>query len=132
MSVADLGDEHWGIGFIHQRGSMDCGATWSMPVATSTWGRPPHLLTVADGCLLCTYGYRRGPFGIRARFSADYGATWEIAQEVVLRDDLSGPDLGYPATLEVKAGRFVTTFYAADDAGVSGIEGIFWNAPSRE
>lgn len=119
-------------GFLHQCVSQDDGATWSAPVATPMWGCPPHLLALDDGRLLCTYGYRRPPYGIRACFSADQGATWDVAREVVLRDDVPSADLGYPSTLAVSAGHFFTTYYAADDAGVSGIEGIFWNAPAGE
>jgi sialidase-1 len=119
-------------GFIHQCVSVDGGVTWSAPAATPMWGCPPHVLLLTDGRLLCTYGHRRPPFGIRACFSTDAGQTWDQAREVILRDDLPTADLGYPSTLEVSPGHFFTTCYAADAAEVSGIEGIFWNAPSEE
>lgn len=115
-------------GFIHQSDSVDGGETWSSPYPTTMWGCPPHVLTLTDGRLLCTYGHRREPFGIRACFSTDHGQSWDMAREIILCNDLPGPDLGYPSTLEASTGKFFTTFYAADDAGTSGIEGMFWAA----
>ena len=48
-----------------------------LPRPTPMWGCPPHLLALGDGRLLCTYGYRRAPFGVRACLSHDGGETWE-------------------------------------------------------
>ena len=72
------------------------GNTWAPPFATPLWGFPPHLALLADGRVLCTYGYRRPPYGERACLSDD-GVSWSLRQEVVLRDDVPNGDLGYPA-----------------------------------
>lgn len=90
--------------------SDDRGTTWVDAQETELWGFPPHLLTLADGRLLCTYGYRRAPFGERACISED-GISWDISNEIVLRDDADGVDLGYPATIETAPGKFLTVYY---------------------
>jgi len=68
-----------------------------------------------DGRLCLTYGYRAAPFGIRARLSADAGATWE--PEIVLRDDACSPDLGYTRTCQQPDGTLVTVYYYNDTPG---------------
>jgi hypothetical protein len=54
-------------------------------------GNPPSLLKLRDGRLALIYGYRRPPFGIRARISKDLGKTW--SDEFVLRTDGGATDL---------------------------------------
>jgi hypothetical protein len=75
-----------------------------------------------SGDILATYGYRLPPLGQRACLSHDGGETWDIDNEIVLRDDapdldLSYPvswDLGYPATLELEPGELLTVYYQID------------------
>ena len=65
--------QHW----IDLYGSDDTGKTWSYvgrPVAdTGRGGNPPTLTLLSDGRLCLTYGYRKPPFGMRARLSGDGG-----------------------------------------------------------
>jgi hypothetical protein len=77
------------------------------------WGFPPHLLVLKDGRLLCTYGYRRPPFGERACSSRD-GIHWSVEDEIVLRDDAVNGDLGYPASVELEPGTILTVYYQPD------------------
>jgi len=93
--------------------SDDNGKTWVAPFATPLWGFPPHLLLLADGRVLCTYGYRRPPYGQRACVSDD-GVTWSLLQEVILRDDAPNGDLGYPASVELERGIILTVYYQPD------------------
>ena len=58
------------------------------------WGAPGDLVRMRDGRIVCVYGYRLPPFGVRARFSEDDGRTW--GRELILRDDGGSWDLGYP------------------------------------
>ena len=37
--------------------------------------------------VLCSYGHRRKPYGIRACFSRDGCETWDLSNEVILRSD---------------------------------------------
>lgn len=93
--------------------SDDNGRTWAIPFATPLWGFPPHLTLLADGRVLCSYGYRRPPYGQRACLSDD-GVTWSLHHEVVLRDDAPNGDLGYPASIELHQGTVLTVYYQPD------------------
>ena len=123
-------------GFLWQTISADRGLTWSKPVMTPMWGYPPHLLLTNKGEVLCTYGYRRLPFGIRACFSRDQARTWDIENEVILRYDAlpEGPgpgrgaagDLGYPRTVQLRDGSFFTVYYITLGDGVTHIAATKW------
>jgi hypothetical protein len=95
--------------------SDDNGQTWATPFFTPLWGFPPHLLLLSDGRVLCTYGYRREPFGQRACVSSD-GITWNKADEIILRDDALNSDLGYPASVELEPGLILSIYYQPDTA----------------
>lgn len=114
-----------GTGFIHQSDSWDGGESWTSPRPTPMWGCPPHLLALGDGRLLCSYGHRRPPYGIRACISEDGGEMWDVAAERIVRDDLPNANLGYPSSIVVGRSRVFTTYYGEDD-GVTCIQGTFW------
>lgn len=99
-------------GYLYQSESIDNGKTWRGPVKTPMWsGSPAHLLELKDGRLLCTYGYRRAPFGVRACLSRDGGKTWDIEREIVLRDDGGNTDLGYPSVVEMGNGSLLVVYW---------------------
>jgi hypothetical protein len=124
--------------------SDDNGKTWVKPYATPLWGFPPHLTLLSDERVLCTYGYRRSPFGQRACLSGD-GVNWSLQDELILRDDAPNGDLGYPASIELEPGVILTVYYQPDvppgsvqrmkppDPGRTkpGILGTIWKVPSR-
>ena len=112
-------------GFLHTCRSSDCGATWSAPEQTPIDGFPGQLVLLADGRVLCTYGRREPPYGIRACLSADGGRSWLMQQEIVLRDDLPNGDLGYPTSVEYAPGRLFTIYYGQDGAGVTFVMGTW-------
>lgn len=89
--------------------SRDGGATWTLPRAIGVDGFPSHLARLKDGRLVMTYSWRKAPFGIRGRVSADHGSTW--GEEFVLTDDAPGWDLGYPSTVELEDGELLTVWY---------------------
>ncbi len=91
-----------------QTESKDGGKTWTEPHAI-TFGLPSHLLRLRDGRLLMTYGHRRPPFGNQARISTDHGQTW--SEPMILSGDGKGGDLGYPSTVELADGSFLTVWY---------------------
>lgn len=58
---------------------------------------------------LVAYGYRREPFGIRAKLSSGEGQSW--SEEIVRRDDGRTWDLGYPRMVQRSDGKLVTIYY---------------------
>lgn len=109
-------DEPRGLNWIDLYASDDLGESWHLvgsPVPKVGWGgNPPTLNLLHDGRLCLTYGFRDRPSGIRARLSADSGATW--GQEIILRADGGNQDLGYPRTVERPDGKLVTVYYFND------------------
>jgi len=98
-------------GYLYQSNSSDNGRTWSQPAKTEMWGFRAHLLELRDGPILCTYSYRRKPFGLRASISNDGGKTWDTQKEIILRNDGGTHDLGYPSSVEFPDGRVLTTYW---------------------
>jgi hypothetical protein len=89
--------------------SLDGGRTWAFLSRVNDWGAPGDIVEMADGRIVCVYGYRVAPFGVRARVSVDGGRTWE--SELILRDDGGSWDLGYPRVMEVSPGRIMAVYY---------------------
>ena len=105
--------------YLRQSESTDGGRTWSEAQKTPIWGYPPHLLRLHNEDILVSYSHRRPPYGQRACLSHDRGRTWDIDNEIVLRDDASTPsrDFGYPATVELEPNEFLTVYYQPETAG---------------
>ncbi len=93
--------------------SDDEGETWAAPFPTPLWGFPQHITQLSDGRVLATYSHRRYPYGERACISED-GITWRKEDEVILRADANGWDLGYPVSIELEPGRILTVYYQDD------------------
>lgn len=103
-------------GFIEAYRSTDDGKTWAhegtiAPEIGS--GNPPNLLRLKDGRIAVIYGYRRPPFGIRARLSKDQGKTW--SDEIVLRTDGGNTDIGYVRSVQRPDGNVLSTYYYNTD-----------------
>jgi sialidase-1 len=92
-----------------QSESADGGRTWSKPQAIGVWGVPSFLLRLRDGRLLMTYGHRRPPLGNQARVSEDHGRTW--SEPMIISDDATSADVGYPSTVELADGSLLTAWY---------------------
>lgn len=96
--------------------STDDGKTWrldTVPAPDLGEGNPGHMIRLADGRICLTYGHRAPPFSIRARLSADDGRTW--GEEITLRDDGGGRDLGYPRSVQRPDRKVVTAYYFWDE-----------------
>lgn len=109
--------------YLRQSESFNEGETWTPFWKTPIIGHPPHLLQLHDGRLLCTYGYRHQPFGIRACLSNDEGEIWNIEHEIVIRSDGRGGDLGYPSSIELEPGTILTVYYFHDETEARFIAG---------
>ena len=72
------------------------------------------------------YGHRRDPFGIRACLSSDQGETWDIENEIILRDDLESSNLGYPTSIVQEDGGLFTVYWGEDSNGVTTLQGTYW------
>ena len=92
--------------------SEDGGKTFTKPEASNISGSPPHLLQLRDGRVLCTYGRREEPFGIRAVISTDGGKHFGEEMELERVETLGyAGDLGYPSTVELDDGTLLTVWY---------------------
>lgn len=137
--------------------SQDNGITWSYPTdvyseannGSNIIGGPPHLLRLKDNRILCSYGYRFDPMGIRAIISNDEGETWSVPY--ILRKDggyLSslhkknwwqkwtcfnfgkkidpGNDIGYPVSIQLSDKSILTAYYITCKDQITGIEMTKW------
>lgn len=89
--------------------SDDGGGCWSFLSRVNDSGAPGHLVLLKDDRIVCVYGYRRPPYGIRLRISSDQGKTW--GQEWILRDDGANVDLGYPRGVELENNQMLVSYY---------------------
>ena len=107
---------------IYQSRSTDGGKTWSKPrmLLSRLGGSPPHILKTSTGLLVCTYGHRKEPYGIRAMISSDGGESWETDLDICAVSAPTG-DLGYPSTVELSDGSFITVYYAHQKLGDSAL-----------
>ena len=92
---------------------------------TSMYGYPGQLTMLADGRILCTYGRRVAPFGIRAALSSDGGRTWDTDNGIVIRDDFANEYLGYPTTIEYEPGKLYCIYYGQQPDGVTCVMGTY-------
>lgn len=92
--------------------SDDFGRTWEERGAvTMPLQHPAHLLKLADGRILLTFGLRcHGLFGIAARFSKDEGKSWGAPH--ILVDYQHVADGGYPSSVQLADGTIVTAYYS--------------------
>src|SRR5690606_29259578 len=96
----------------------DDGRTWSEPVKREAYSPSPfHALRLQSGRVLLTYGYRLKPYGLRARLLDPECNEIDGAEEIVLRDDGPGTDIGYSHAVQLEDGRILITYYYYDEAG---------------
>ena len=111
--VHQLGEYEYGW-YLYQTDSHDDGKTWTPPRKLPMWGGPAHLIRLQSGSILCVYGYRRPPFGVRACLSHDDGETWDIANEFIIRADGIDADVGYPTSVQLPDGTIFTAWYMSE------------------
>lgn len=95
--------------------SQDNARSWEYlndPVADLGEGNPASLIKLRDRRLCLAYGVRAEPYRICAKLSSDGGRTW--GDEIVLRDDGAGRDMGYTRSVQRPDGKIVTVYYFND------------------
>lgn len=87
------------------------------------WGSSPfHALKLASGNVIIAYGYRRTPFGIRAKICDAELENIADAPEIILRDDAINGDLGYPHCIQLDDETIMVSYYISGDDGIRKIE----------
>ena len=127
--------------------SADDGRTWGSYHRVAR-GYPSHLVRLADGRVVMTYGWRHTPCGVRFRVGSEYpenywgpgrplidklmtgwrelpGDYW--SEEEVLCDDGETYDLGYPSTVQLADETLVTLWYQyRKSAGLASLRWLKW------
>ena len=115
LTTTRVREPHSGPSWIDAYESLDNGKTWThlnRPVKDTGAGNPPSMIRLSDGRVCLTYGYRAPPYQVLAKVSKDKGKSW--GNEIVLRSDGGGRDMGYPRSLQTANGNVVTTYYFWD------------------
>lgn len=116
--------------------SRNDGESWSAPEPTNLWGYPADLTLLSDRRMLCTYGYRREPWGVYACLSDD-GLHWDPANEFVVRAGGIAPmgkvphlywHIGYPTTIQLRNGTLLTVDHrwTQEPPYVQYVVGVLW------
>lgn len=96
--------------------SFDNGATWSTPREYAIYSHSPfHLLRLNSGRVLLTYGHRIAPYGIRAYLLDSECSDLDTAEEIVLRSDAPGTDIGYTSSVQLRNGDILIVYYYYDE-----------------
>ena len=102
----------YGDGHLDLFVSQDEGRTWkNAGPLTLPSQHPAHLMRLADGRILLTYGIReKGHQGVGRRLSDDEGKTWKAPTRIV--NLVESTDGGYPSTIQLPDGTLVTAYYS--------------------
>lgn len=95
---------------LYQSHSDDAGRTWSKPTPTAIQGQPGNLLRLKSGNILCVYRRRGYPEGYSGVLSHDDGKTWDVANEIQIRDDTLPGLTGYPSSVQLDDGTIFTIY----------------------
>jgi sialidase-1 len=109
VSEGGVGELCWSI-------SHDVGFTWEPLKLLGLWGQPADLCLLPDRRILCTYGYRAPPYGIRAAICEFQERNLVPVAHIILRDDADNWDCGYPAS-SVNADGSITSVYYLHNGG---------------
>lgn len=110
---------------LHISESDDDGRTFSPTrEISSVWGSNPfHVLRLRSGKAFVSYGYRRAPFGIRAKLCDGELTDLNEAPEIIVRDDAPSGDLGYTCAVQLQDDSILLAYYVSDSDGTRLIEG---------
>jgi len=86
-------------------------------------GHPLQAMRLPDNRVFVVYGYRHQPFGIRARILNAECTDFETAEEIVIREDGGGADIGYPWAVMLNKNQILVTYYYNINNGLRHIAG---------
>lgn len=86
-------------------------------------GHPLQATRLPDDRVLLVYGYRHKPYGIRARILNAECTDYETAEEIILRTDGGGSDIGYPWATVIDENKVLVTYYFNKNDGTRHIAG---------
>lgn len=86
-------------------------------------GHPLQATRLPDNRVLLVYGYRHKPFGIRARILNAECTNYETAEEIIIREDGGGYDIGYPWSVVLDDNRALVVYYFNKNDGNRHIAG---------
>ena len=111
---------------MHISVSSDDGKTYGpvQEIPSIFASSPFHALQLRGGKVLISYGYRKKPFGIRAKICGSELQDLDNADEFILCDDAPNGDLGYPHAAQLKDGKILISYYISGEDGTRRIEGI--------
>ncbi len=112
--------------------SSDQGKSWQTPLCRQEiTGHPPHPLKLQDGRIFLAYGYRHKPYGVRARLMDANGEAF-ISDELIIRDDASCADAGYPWSAQLDDQHVVVVYYFTGKDGIRHIAASIINLSGTE
>ncbi|MBA4149574.1 MAG: exo-alpha-sialidase [Verrucomicrobia bacterium] len=103
--------------------SRDGGKSFEKWEDSGFKGHPHYALRLPDKRVLLVYGYRHQPSGIRARVLDAECTNFKTAEEIILRADGGGFDLGYPWATMISKDRALVVYYFNQNDGPRHIAG---------
>jgi hypothetical protein len=104
--------------------SYDNGRTWTNVREHAIYSPSPfHALQLQSGHVLLTYGHRYPSYGIRAYVLNGECTNIDEAEQIVLRADGLGRDIGYTSAVQLDNCDILVTYYYFDENGERYIAG---------
>ncbi len=91
--------------------SIDEGKSFGPWKDGGFFGHPFHAIHLKDGRIFLVYGYRKPPFGIRAKVLNPECTDIADAPETIIRDDGGSGDIGYPWAALLPNGNVLIAYY---------------------
>lgn len=86
-------------------------------------GHPLQAIRLPDNRVFVVYGYRHQPYGIRAKILNAECTDFATAEEIVIREDGGGWDIGYPWAVMLNKHQILVTYYFNINNGTRHIAG---------
>jgi hypothetical protein len=108
--------------------SNDSGKSWSDVRESTVRGLPQKGCRLSDGRIFLAYGYRSEPRGVRARIFDPETQEPDHAHELVIREDGTHADVGYPGIVELEKNIILCVYYMCLKDNVRHIAGTIIDA----